>query len=103
MGLFSIFGFGNSKLKDAIRSGAIVIDVRTATEFDQGRVPSSINIPVDRIAVSAERIRSMNRPIIFVCSTGARSNTAARIMKEKGLKDVYNGGNWEDLLKLLRK
>ena len=103
MGIFSIFGFGNRKIKDAIRRGAMVIDVRTATEFDQGRVPGSINIPVDRIPVNAERIREMNRPIIFVCSTGARSSKAASIMQEKGLKEVYNAGSWENLLKILRQ
>jgi Rhodanese-related sulfurtransferase len=103
MGLLSIFGFGQGKLKSAIRRGAIVIDVRTATEFDQGKVPHSINIPVDRLAVNVERIRSMKRPIIFVCASGHRSGNAVRMMKEKGIPEVYNGGNWESLLKLIKQ
>ena len=101
MGLFSIFG-GN-KIKDALRKGAVIIDVRTPHEFDQGKVPGSINIPVDRVAASAERIKNMNKPVIFCCASGNRSGTATRIMKEKGLKDVYNGGSWEHVLKLQDK
>ena len=38
MSILSILGIGNGKIKDAIRHGAIVIDVRKANEFDQGRV-----------------------------------------------------------------
>ncbi len=103
MGIFSFLGLGNGRLRDALRRGAVVIDVRTANEFDRGRVPDSINIPVDRININAERIRSMKRPIIFVCSTGARSSTAIRIMKEKGVKDVFNGGSWENVIKILKQ
>jgi rhodanese-related sulfurtransferase len=101
MGIFSFLGLGNSKLKDAIRRGAVIIDVRTASEFDRGKAPDSINIPVDRIPVNVERIRNMKRPIVLVCSSGARSAQASRILREKGVKDVYNGGNWESVAKLL--
>lgn len=100
MGLFSFLGFGND-LKEALQKGAVVIDVRTAQEFDMGRVPGSINIPVDRIAVNAERIKQMKKPIIFCCASGYRSRQAVSIMKEKGLKNVYSGGNWERVLRII--
>lgn len=103
MGLFSFLGFGSNKIKDALRRGAIVIDVRTAQEFDQGKVPESINIPVDRIAANAERIKNMNRPVVFCCASGMRSGNAVSIMKGKGSKEVYNGGSWYDVLKILKK
>ncbi len=102
MSLFSFFGFGSSKVKDALRRGAIVIDVRTPQEFDQGKVPESINIPVDRIAANAERIKNMNRPVVFCCASGSRSSDSATIMKQKGMKAVYNGGSWYDVLKILK-
>ena len=100
MSLLSLLGFGKGKIKDALRRGAIIIDVRTATEFDQGKVPGSINIPVDRIAVNAVRIKGMHRPVIFCCASGERSSHAVSIMKEKGLKEVYNGGSWLTVLKI---
>ena len=103
MNLLLLFGFGNSKVKEALQHDAVIIDVRTAYEFDQGKVPNSINIPVDRIAVNAERIKQMKKPVVFYCSSGMRSATATRIMKEKGLKDVYNGGSWARVLKIINK
>jgi phage shock protein E len=102
MGFLSFLGLGNGQLKDALKKGALIIDVRTPTEFDQGRVPDSINIPVDRIPVNAERIKQMKRPVIFCCSTGARSGNATRFMKENGKKDVFNGGSWENVLRVIR-
>lgn len=103
MSLLSILGFGKSKITNALRNGGIVIDVRTPQEFDRGKVPESINIPVDRIAANAERIKGMNRPVIFCCASGNRSSSAVNIMKEKGLKDVYNGGSWVSVIKILNK
>ena len=102
MGLLSFLGFGNATLKEALKKGAIIIDVRTPNEYDRGRVPDSINIPVDRIPVNSERIKQMKRPVIFCCSSGSRSGNATRIMKEYGKKDVYNGGSWENVLKLIK-
>ena len=103
MSLLSFIGFGNSRIKTALRKGAIIIDVRPAGAFDQGKIPGSINIPVDRIAINAARIKSMNRPVIFCAAYNVHSSTAARIMKEKGLKEVYDGGNWEKVLKIVSK
>ncbi|MBK5270776.1 MAG: rhodanese-like domain-containing protein [Bacteroidia bacterium] len=103
MSLFSLFNFGNSEIKNALRKGAVVIDVRTAYEFDQGRVPGSINIPVDRIPVNIPRIKGMNRPVILCASYYEHSSTATKILKESGLNEVYNGGKWESVLKIYNK
>jgi rhodanese-related sulfurtransferase len=102
MGLFSFPGLGGSKVEDALRKGAIVIDVRTPQEFDRGKVPESINIPVDRIAANAERIKNMNKPVIFCCASGGRSSNAVSMMKRKGLKEVCNGGSWDNVLKIIK-
>lgn len=102
MGIFSFFSQGN-KIKEALKNGAIIIDVRTVNEYDSGRVPESLNIPLDRIAASVQRIKQMNRPVIFCCESGRRSSKAVQHMKENGLKEVYNGGNWMQMLQLLKK
>ena len=99
MGLFSFLGTGS--LKKAIRQGAVIIDVRSASEYDQGRIPGSLNIPVDRIAVSVSRIKQLNKPVICCCASGHRSRIAANTLKAAGLKEVYNGGNWEKVLRLI--
>ncbi len=103
MGIFSFLGLGNAKIKDALRRHAVVIDVRTAQEFDQGHIPESINIPVDRVAANAERIKAMKRPVVVCCSAGTRGGQAMEILKDKGVKDIYNGGSWQQVLKLLSR
>jgi phage shock protein E len=100
MGFLSFLGLGNGDIKTALKKGAVIIDVRTPNEYDEGRVRESINIPVDRVSANSERIKQFKKAIIFCCSSGSRSATATRIMKEKGLKEVYNGGSWEHVLKL---
>ena len=101
MSFFSFLGLGNQKIKDALYRGAVIIDVRSASEFDRGKIPDSINIPVDRIPINSERIKAMNRPVIFCCTSGDRSNKAIQLMTQKGLKEVYNGGNWHKLLRIV--
>ena len=96
------FLFGKNKVKEAIKKGAVIVDVRTPHEYDNGKVPGSINIPVDRISASIERIRSMKKPVILVCESGVRSNTAKNILKSAGL-EVYSGGSWESVLKIINK
>ncbi len=97
------FLFGKNKIKEALRRSAVVIDVRTPHEYDQGRVPGSINIPVDRIAAGVERIKAMNKPVVLCCASGMRSATAKEILKSAGLEEVYNGGSWESVLKISNK
>lgn len=97
------FLFGKNKIKEALQKGAVIVDVRTPHEYDNGRVPGSINIPVDRISASVERIRSMKKPVIVCCESGARSNTAKNILKSAGVQEVHNGGSWESVLRLINK
>lgn len=92
---------GNSQVKKALRKGAVIVDLRTAHEFDKGKIPGSINIPVDRVGINFERIRNLKKPIIFCTSPGISSQAAIKMMKDKGLKEVYDGGNWERLLKVV--
>ena len=99
MGLFSFFG--NGSLKKALRQGAVIIDVPSASEYDRGPIPGSLNIPVDRISVSVPRIKHLDKPVIVCCASGHRSRIAANTLKAAGLKEVYNGGSWEKVLRLI--
>lgn len=96
MGLFS-FLKGGPSLRELLKNGAVIIDVRTPNEYDRGRLPESINIPVDRIPTDAKRILVIKRPVIFCCNSGDRSAQAVSTIKKMGKKNVYNGGDWEKL------
>lgn len=98
--MFSIFGFGKNKVKEAIRKGAVIIDVRTAAEYDRGKVASSINIPLDRIQINIGRIKEIKKPIVLCCASGARSGMAKQLLISSGIGEVYNGGSWESVAKI---
>jgi len=53
--LSDIFGGGGS-IRQALREGAVIIDLRTAYEYDQGHIPRSLNIPIDRIRANIVRM-----------------------------------------------
>ena len=42
------------------------------------------------------------KPIVVCCASGARSEKAASILKSKGIKEVYNGGSWTRVLKMMK-
>lgn len=103
MGLLSFLGLGNNTIINAIRRGAVIIDVRPAAAFDQqGRIPGSVNIPLDRIPINIVRIRSMKRPVILCCAYGTDCDKAAGLLKDNGIKEVYNAGRWQSLYKIVR-
>ncbi|MGN6291734.1 MAG: rhodanese-like domain-containing protein [Chitinophagaceae bacterium] len=95
------FLFGISKLKNALRNGAVIIDLRSPREFDEGHIPDSINIPVDRIPINAARIKAMNCPVILCGHSGSIGN-ARNYLLNHGVKEVYNGGRWTKVLNLSR-
>lgn len=101
--MFSFLGFGKNKIKKALQNGGVVIDVRMPHEFDQGKVPGAINIPVDRIYSSIERIKAMKKPVVVCCASGLQCRVAKNILKSAGVKEVYNGGNWGSVLKIKNK
>jgi rhodanese-related sulfurtransferase len=70
-------------------SGALVVDVRTASEYAQGHIASSINAPVDQIQ-QASAAWSKTQPIVVYCATGARSANAAAYLSGQGFAKVYD-------------
>jgi phage shock protein E len=89
--------FGSGGVKQAVSQGAVIIDLRTAYEYDQGHIPGSLNIPVDRIKANIERIKSFRKPVILCCSTGNHCWEASDILRNAGVEQVINGGSWQSL------
>lgn len=79
------------------REGVTVVDVREAYEFRSGHVEGSVNIPLSELGRSLDRYRQLSQPLILVCRTGNRSGMVAEFLRRQGLKEVYNGGAWDDV------
>ncbi len=82
-------------LDQKLRNGAIVLDVRTESEYRTGHIEGSVNIPLSRLHADTIPL-DRAQVYITVCSHGLRSVKAAALLRDKGYK-VYNGGAWPDL------
>ena len=82
--------------KELIGAGAIIIDVRTGAEFKSGHIAGSKNIPLDSIRSKITELKNLNKPVVTVCRSGARSGMAIGILKAAGI-DAYNGGPGNNL------
>ena len=91
-----IFGL-NPKVNchELITNGAILIDVRTPSEYANGKPKNSQNIPLDKIEGKMEKIKNLNKPIVLCCQSGMRSGRATTILKREGI-DAHNGGGWHN-------
>lgn len=98
--LKKLFTKDNSAIIAAIEKGAVIIDVRNPHEFKQGHIQGSKNIPVNEIRSKVEMIRKWNKPVITVCLSGGRSAAAKSVLASAGI-EVYNGGPWYSLRKLI--
>lgn len=85
-----------------IENGAIILDVRTQSEYKTGHIDGSINIPLGAIHKKYIELDT-GKTYITTCSHGLRSVKAEKILKEKGYKNVLNGGAWSDLEKIVIK
>jgi rhodanese-related sulfurtransferase len=95
-----IIGGADEAATRALKSGAVVIDVRTKAEFDHGNVRGSLLIPLDQIGQNINKIKKYNKPIVLCCATGRRSGIAAGILRQHGI-EAYNGGGWATVKKTL--
>lgn len=88
----NLFG-PSTNLKQVVADGAVIIDVRSKSEYESGHLQGSKNIPLDKISSQVAQIKKMNKPVITVCRSGARSGMAKSILQKAGVQ-VYNGGAW---------
>jgi rhodanese-related sulfurtransferase len=67
-----------------------LVDVRDADEFAKGSFTSAVNIPVETLEAKVKTLPT-DRPIVFVCSTGARSGESFYMLQDlrPELKKVY--------------
>jgi rhodanese-related sulfurtransferase len=73
--------------------GAIIIDVRTRVEYEEGYIPDAYNVPLDQIDKQIGNVTSdLDATILVYCRSGNRSKVAARILTEMGYTNVYDFG-----------
>ncbi|MEP7208610.1 MAG: rhodanese-like domain-containing protein [Casimicrobiaceae bacterium] len=68
----------------------VILDVRETKEFEGGRVPNALHIPLSQLeSRSAELDPLKGRPVVAYCARGNRAPMAARPLAKLGFADVY--------------
>jgi NADPH-dependent 2,4-dienoyl-CoA reductase/sulfur reductase-like enzyme/rhodanese-related sulfurtransferase len=67
--------------------GALILDVRGATEFKSGHIPGARNIPLGELRQRLGEL-PIDTPMRLYCKVGFRSYLAYRLLVQSGFKDV---------------
>ncbi len=79
-------------VRQLIRDGAILLDVRTHCEHAGYHVKGAINIPYDEMDILKDIIMQLDKPIVVFSSYGRRSKIATEKLKIWG-KEVFDAGS----------
>lgn len=71
---------------------AVILDVRTEDEYNDGIIGGAINIDIHQgqVFVSAIDALDKSKNYYVYCRSGARSAKACEIMNELGIENAYN-------------
>ena len=101
MGFFDfIFKLRKQKIESFLQRGAMIIDVRSDEEFEDGHIPNSIHIPLQNLVEHIRDLKSNDKPIITCCASGIRSSRAAKFLNLHNIEAI-NGGGWKFLKKII--
>ncbi len=84
------------EIKEYLENGAVVLDVRTDAEWEEGHSETAKHIVLDTLPDNVDEIESWEKPVIAVCRSGARSGRAMDFLLKHGV-DVINGGPWQNV------
>ncbi len=86
--------YSSAEVKERIKSGSILLDVRTARERSSRSISGSIHIPLHELGSKLNDLeRHRSKEIICYCASGSRSVSAAAVLKKAGFDAAnLNGG-----------
>jgi len=89
--------------RDSVKNpepGVTFLDCREPMEYNLGRIPGAVFIPLGAIEQKVEAAIPHERKVVVYCRSGNRSALAADMMQQMGYKDVasMSGGfrGWVD-------
>ncbi|WP_293745818.1 rhodanese-like domain-containing protein [uncultured Paraglaciecola sp.] len=85
----NVSNISQQELLKADTNNLVIVDVRTAEEFQQGHVPNAINVPLSEIIDNPAILNSSKgKPIILYCRSGYRAGKAAEALTKDGYQNL---------------
>jgi hydroxyacylglutathione hydrolase len=77
------------RAQQMIQKGEVeVVDVRSVREWEQGHIPGARLVSLEDVRSNPAALPAEG--VLFVCAGGVRSQTAARVALEHGIRRVYS-------------
>lgn len=72
------------------RKDALILDLREAKEYESGRLPNALQIPLSQLSSRGQELGKFTaRPLIAYFDRGHRSRSAAAALAKLGFKEIY--------------
>ena len=74
-------------------AGAVLLDVRTPQEYQEGHIPESKNVPLQQLDNIVSVAKNKDIPLFVYCYSGSRSRQATGMLQRMGYSKVNNIGS----------
>jgi phage shock protein E len=81
-----------NEIKQILKDGGALLDVRSPQEFAGGALPGAQNVPLNGINNALQSLPK-DQPVLLYCRSGARSGMAQRFLLQEGF-DAHNIGSY---------
>ena len=83
---------------------ALIIDVRTQAEWQDGHLDKAILIPWQDIVIETDKLQlAKDQPIALYCRSGNRAGKAMALLQAAGYQHVVNLGSLQDAAEALQQ
>ena len=66
-----------------------LLDVRTASEFENAHISGAYNVPLDQLNEHAREVRAARGPVVLICQSGQRAQRAESVLRGAGMANVH--------------
>lgn len=67
----------------------LLLDVRSAEEYNQGHIPGAINVPHDQIDAYLDALDGwQDKPVIVYCRSGRRAQLAMKVLEDLQFQSI---------------
>lgn len=68
---------------------AVIVDVRTLKEYQEGHIPDAVLIPLNQLETRLEEI-PQDQTVLLICRSGRRSAQGTNLLRSKGFEQAVN-------------
>lgn len=83
-----------------VKSGARLIDVRTAEEYKDGYIEGAVNTPLAGFQSGQLPDAAKDTTLYLYCRSGNRAGQVKSLLEQAGYTDVVNLGGMDDVIKI---